>query len=177
MMTNFQLPPGEGIDDKKKGYIPHCDMGAQYLTRSSEESEELVYSLLNNAGVIVPMMDNTVIEGMRPEHIIKTHYIAPNGFSSVVDYLSRGNYGGSEHEFSYDTTLESIYVKYCEKTQKNVFTATGSKVLTYAPIEETFETIILTLPTPQLLELKGDIQGMYGADFIKQMSNVKYSSR
>ena len=154
---------------------PHCDMGAQYLTRSSEEAENLIYSLLNDAGVIAPIVDNTAISGMRPEHLVKTHYVASNGLSSVIDYLSRGSNSDIATSFSYDTTLESITVKYCAQKKSNIYAAVGSKL--GSKVEDTFDTVILTLPVPQLLALEGDVNEMLGSDFRKQLEKVVYSSR
>jgi predicted NAD/FAD-dependent oxidoreductase len=177
MITNY-LETAK-IDSKASSELqylaPHCDMGAQYLTRSSDNAESLIYSLLNDAGVIAPIVDNTAISGMRPEHLIKTHYVASNGLSSVIDYLSKGSNSDIENVFSYDTTLESITVKYCAEKNSNIYAAVGSKL--GSKVEDSFDTVILTLPAPQLLALEGDVVGMLGNDFRKQLGNVVYSSR
>lgn len=172
MITNYL---DSAPDRNGKHTESHCDMGAQYLTRSSDEAESLIYSLLNDAGIIAPMVDNSVISGMRPEHATKTHYIAPNGLSSVVDYLSKGQVTDPPSVFCYDTALESITVKYCEELKSNVYSAVGSKL--GSKVEESFDTIVLSLPTPQLLALEGDIVGMFGTKFREQLSSVVYSSR
>jgi predicted NAD/FAD-dependent oxidoreductase len=177
MITNY-LEPAK-IDNKVSGELqylaPHCDMGAQYLTRSSDNAESLIYSLLNDAGVIAPIMDNTAISGMRPEHLIKTHYVASKGLSSVIDYLSKGSNSDIASIFSYDTTLESITIKYCAETKCNIYAAVGSKL--GSKVEDSFDTVILTLPAPQLLALEGDVVEILGSDFRNQLGNVVYSSR
>lgn len=180
MMTNFQ--PSSSVvssatqnrETQTEFLGPHCDMGAQYLTRSSDDAESLIYTLLADAGVIAPIGDNTIIDGMRPEHLVKTHFVAPNGLSSVISYLSIGS-NEKNSVFQYDTTLESICVRYSDENKRNVFTAVGKK--TQNNIEESFDSIILTLPAPQLLELTGDIVEMFGSTFRNQLNSVVYSSR
>ena len=175
MYSNYQPQsvPSEGKD--MEFLSPHCDMGAQYLTRSSDDAELLIYSLLKDAGVITPIVDNTVISGMRPEHLIKTHFVAPHGLSSVIDHLSKGSNSGVESKFRYDTTLQSIVVKQCDDTNSKVYSAIGLK--SGVQVEDSFDTVILTLPTPQLLALEGDVKGMMGAQFREQLNAVVYSSR
>jgi renalase len=165
MITNFK-----GIQNKD-GYVPHANMGAQYLTRSTDDSENLIYSLLHDSKVITVLNDNNLIDGMRPEHLVKTHYIAPNGLSSVIDYLSKND----DHKFHYDTTLESINTKYSSDKKKKYFVASGKNK--EENVEEMFDTIILTVPTPQLLELKGEIIDIFGSTFKEQLQAVQYSSR
>lgn len=175
MYSNYQSQsvPSEG---KEMEFLsPHCDMGAQYLTRSSDDAETLIYSLLKDAGVITPIVDNTVISGMRPEHLIKTHFVAPNGLSSVIDHLSKGSNNGADSQFCYDTTLHSIVVKECEDTNNKVYSAIGSKL--GVQVEDSFDTVILTLPTPQLLALEGGMKEMMGEEFREQLNAVVYSSR
>ena len=180
MITNFQAGTSDNspVDCKKSRQleflVPHCDMGAQYLTRSSDDAETMIYKLLTDSGIITSIIDNTVIDGMRPEHLIKTHFVAPNGLSSVIDFLSVGS-NGKKSDFQYDTTLEAINVKYCDESKRKVFSAVGRK--SQSCVEETFDSIILTLPAPQLLELSGDVADMLGVTFRDQLSSVVYSSR
>lgn len=177
MITNYleAAKVDKNIASELQYLAPHCDMGAQYLTRSSDDAESFIYSLLNDAGVIAPILDNTAISGMRPEHLIKTHYVASNGLSSVIDYLSVGSNSDIASTFSYDTTLESITVEYCAEKKSNIYAAVGSKL--GSKVEDSFDTVILTLPAPQLLSLKGDIISILGNDFRKQLEKVVYSSR
>ena len=180
MITNYQAgasdnSPVDGEEKKQLEYlVPHCDMGAQYLTRSSDDAESMIYNLLANSGIITPIVDNTVIGGMRPEHLIKTHFVAPNGLSSVIDFLSVGS-NEKKSDFQYDTTLEAINIKYCDEQKRKVFSAVGRK--SQSCVEETFDSIILTLPAPQLLELDGDVVDMLGPTFRNQLRSVVYSSR
>ena len=177
MYTNYQSSSSDALFKKAKelDYItPHCDMGAQYLTRSSVDAEALIYTLLTDAAVITPIVDNTIIDGMRPEHLIKTHFVAPHGLSSVIDFLSQGD-NEKKTEFNYNTILESINVEFCEEKKRTVYSAVGRK--SDQPVSEFFDTIILTVPAPQLLEIKGDVVDMFGNTFRSQLSTVRYSSR
>lgn len=142
---------------------------------------------------------------MRPEHLIKTHYIAPQGFSSVIDFLAKKKNNlnsikngdknhdkndDKENKFVFDVNLDSIDIKYNQELNRYTYNARGVKNSNSNNennsknnsndsniIEECFDTIILTIPSPQLLNLKGDIVNTFGNKFTSQLKNVVYSSR
>ena len=79
----------------------HLDLGAQYITvgagggNDSPINSPVSYETLLSNELIVPFQD--MVQGARKTHNEQTHYIAPNGLSSVVknlleDYKDKTHY-------------------------------------------------------------------------------------
>ncbi len=139
-------------------------MGAQYLTRCLETSENKVkndvYKELLDASILTPFQG--MIEGSKHSHNDK-HYVAPKGMSSICRHFL-------------DHSKASVQFKRCLKS----VSINGGRVLCAAEsgIEEIFDGLILTLPAPQLLQLQGNLLSSRAAtDIVSNLSSVKYSSR
>jgi len=149
-----------------------CDLGAQYITASNptQTSEYLhaLYDQLQSSAVLTPLHLNEVgeetinqvyrgsgahtIDGMRPEHLSKQHFIASEGTSSIVTFLTSPPHSSAPRQIRLDTTLTSLSVQEDESTKRRVLRAnyrSRGEDLGH----EDFDCVVLTLPAQQLLTL------------------------
>ena len=151
-------------------------MGAQYVSRTKVHDPNSEYSRLKDdiygdllsAGVLVSYTG--VIEGLNRDHIpdIQQNYSVPNGFSSVVDYfLSK-----SSSELKLNHRLTKIFKN--SGPAQNSFSSCWC-----SSIEEPskFDAVILTMPAPDLLELKGNVFDSLDQDKLTKLSSVTYAPR
>ena len=158
----------------------HVDMGAQYISRfkphpqqpkadtnrddlESEKLREDVYSRLIAEGVIVPFAGR--IEGERTESVL-CNYVAPKGLSNIASYFL----GSSRAVTYYEHRV--VQVACDELTGKSkVWCSTTNGTRT------SFDCLVLTMPTPQLLELEGNLVPLTHPDTRAKLEGVRYSSR
>lgn len=156
----------------------HVDMGAQYISKTREgqgdqEWEDLRESLYKE------LLSNKIlsrfcgpIEGIQQrftESVVQ-NYVCPEGTNGIVKhFLSQS---GAEVAFQHHITEVSTEVDGSTRTHKQRVRCTTSSNKT-----QVFDGVVLTLPVPQLLSLKGDIVGSISADTHSKLSSVKYSSR
>ena len=136
--------------------IPNCsvDLGAQYISATGQyyAAHHEVYRQLEESKVLVPA-DTNLMKGMRPDKGETRHFTAPAGMSSVVKhFLSQS---GAEVEFGR---------RVAEVTEVD----SKWSVRTECGLEDVFDAVVLTIPTPQLLGLGGGI-----SDIIHQQEDVK----
>lgn len=114
-----------------------CDLGAQYISQGVSGSGfcDDLYEYLKNRGTLKVMGDNNLINGMRPEHQLGKHFIAPAGTSSIVSTLLEG--------------ANVITGKKLLKLSLNVqsFTFVAQTAVDGA---EEFDAVITTMMAPQL---------------------------
>lgn len=147
------------------------DLGAQYISVSSADyarSHESFYQELLLAKVLVPFKG--VIEGERKAKMNFgfSNYVAPSGINNVVKYFLKL----SESSVSYSTRCSTI--NYCEKPGQDgqmMWQVTDQHDNTVE-----FDSVIITIPVPQLLDLKGSIQEFIDNERFS-LQNVEYSSR
>ncbi|XP_054622955.1 renalase [Dunckerocampus dactyliophorus] len=138
-----------------------ADIGAQYITATHEyaQSHKSLYSELLSSGVLHPL--DCVVEGLRHQDGSK-NYVAPLGMSSVVKHFLR--------ESGADLFLEHhVTGLYRRGASWEVHRTQGGS--------ERFDSVVLTMPVPQILQLQGDLQDMLSAKQREQLDGVAYSSR
>jgi renalase len=113
------------------------DDGAQYITRGAgrDPDAELYGDLLAN-GIIQPYTG--AVAGARDTHATQEHYVCRDGMSAVARHLLGGasvEYGRGAAEFG----IEDGRWRVCDDEGRSA----------------SFDAVVLTLPTPQLLELRG----------------------
>ncbi|XP_059176013.1 renalase-like [Physella acuta] len=141
------------------------DLGAQYftLTKEYEQRRRGVYNELLECGVLAKLVGE--IEGSDLNQPGSQHFVTPQGSSSLVKfYLDQAN----------------ATIKYQEPVSEISFDETGEKVEVSTPMRfENFDAVILTIPVPQVLQLKGLLPTLIDnlPDVKKKLQNVSYSSR
>lgn len=142
------------------------DLGCQYVTANLEfiRSHAQFYDQLLEEGVLVPFGNKT--ENFRKLSESKTNFVAPKGSASLVKRFL--NQSGAKLQCGYEVTEINLVD---EKKQWEVQTATG--------ISECFDFVILTLPIPLVLKLKGSVEKLIAQqENVKlALEQVKYSSR
>ncbi|XP_059351197.1 renalase-like [Daphnia carinata] len=141
-----------------------ADLGAQYITckpyYAQEHSKE--YEELLSKGVLEPLKIS--INNCHEHEPGTKHYVAPNGMSSIAKYFI--SQSGCQPEFEHHI---STITK--EDNKWSVSTLQG-KV-------ELFDAIVLTIPVPQVLQLKGTVAEILenNQEMKTKLSTVEYSSR
>ncbi|XP_058527313.1 renalase isoform X3 [Ochotona princeps] len=122
---------------------PQCtaDLGAQYITCTPHyaKKHQSFYDELLGRGILKPL--TAPIEGM----VVKEgdfNFVAPEGISSVVKHYLKES--GAEVHFSHCVTQISRRDDKWEVSRE-----TGSP--------EWFDVVVLTMPVPQILQLRGDV--------------------
>ncbi|XP_034049394.1 renalase-like [Thalassophryne amazonica] len=136
------------------------DLGAQYITATpaSASSHRSFYAELMHSGVLRPL--EAQIEGLQQNDENK-NYVSPQGMSAVVKhFLSQS---GADVFFEcHMTGLYSCGASW-EVQRKN-----GDSKL--------FDTIVLTMPVPQILQLQGDMGKLLTIQQRENLGSVVYSS-
>ena len=156
----------------------HVDMGAQYISRfqsavdSGEEFEKLkesLYDELLSNRVLVPFRG--MIEGERKDltKSVIENYIAPGGINGVVKHFL--NNSGAQVKFKHQ--LESLGLGAVAPGQKS------PRILCKATngVEIECDGVVLTMPVPQVLSLRGNIINLIEPDTKAKLEAVQYSSR
>merc|ERR1711871_673172 len=119
------------------------------------------YQALHDKGLIREMSGKVL--NTRHNHDEKVHYVAPKGISSVVQY------------FLGDTNVE-----YNRRVMSVNKVLDGWKVTDTEGESETFDAIVMTIPSMQVLELEGGVNSIMtpsGIEIREKLQQVKYSSR
>jgi len=146
---------------------PQCkvDLGAQYIScePQNQVANKDIYDELISAELLKDLNPQE-IAGFRHGDDGSKHYVTPQGMSSLVKHFFKRS--GVSVDFGKSVTDISLAEKKVEVT-----TQEGKK--------EAFDGIILTLPIPQVLGLKGDIEKMIlnNATILHNLKSVEYSTR
>ncbi|XP_015276109.1 PREDICTED: renalase-like [Gekko japonicus] len=138
---------GGRMSTSRSAHDPRCtaDLGAQYITREPEyaKKHQSFYEELLNHGVLKPL--TATIEGMAIKEGVE-NFVTPQGISSIVKhYLNE-----SDAEILFEHHVTQI----CLKDGKwEVSNNTG--------FLDQFDTVILTIPVPQIFQLQGDIANTF----------------
>jgi predicted NAD/FAD-dependent oxidoreductase len=154
------------------------DIGAQYLTRFERlklvtSSVKDWFTNLESAGVLQPM--TAPVAGLKDSHKSLKNFVAPEGMSAVVKYFiaqSSATLVAGKEVVSLELSAEAGEHEHAESPGATwtVKCADGT--------ETHFDAVVLTMPVPQLLALKGDIEAvMTGAGVKEALDKIKYSSR
>ncbi|XP_061561439.1 renalase isoform X2 [Phycodurus eques] len=138
-----------------------ADLGAQYIsaTREYARSHHSFYSELLAAGVLRPL--DCAVEGLRRKDG-STDYVAPLGMSSVVKHFLR--------ESGADVFLEHHVTGLSRR-------GASWEVHRKRGASRHFDSVLLTVPVPQILELQGDLEDVLSVRQRALLSGVSYSSR
>ncbi|XP_034281832.1 renalase isoform X4 [Pantherophis guttatus] len=135
---------GGRMSTRRSARDPKCtaDLGAQYITRTPHyaKAHQSFYEDLLSHGVLKPL--TAPVKGMVVKEGVD-NFVTPQGSSSIVKhYLNKA----ADADVFYNHHVTQI----CLKDGKwEVGTSTGSS--------DCFDTVILTMPVPQILQLQGDI--------------------
>ncbi len=150
----------------------HVDMGAQYISKTEpkldvdqefEQLRESVYQDLLSVGVLVPFSGQII--GEREDFVksVTEKYVSAKGLNGIVKhFLSQ-----SRASVSFQHQL----------TEVNIEPTEGVSCTTSSQGQQTFDCLILTIPVPQLLSLKGNLMNIVNTEVHSNFSSVKYSSR
>ncbi|XP_053766223.1 renalase isoform X10 [Panthera pardus] len=122
------------------------DLGAQYITRTPHyaKKHQSFYDELLAHGILKPL--TSPIEGM----VMKEgdcNFVAPQGLSSIVKHYLKES--GAEVSFRHRVTQINLRNDKWEVSEER-----GSP--------ERFDIVVLTMPVPQILQLRGDIANFWG---------------
>jgi renalase len=155
MSTHIQYD----LEDK-----PHCDMGAQYITKSSENAND-VYSYLIANNILSPL--NIQVEGMKEEHKTRTHYVSKEGIGEVV----RCMFGSHAKDISFNTELESLN---CE----NGIWVASARNQNGVCSEESFDAVVLAVPPTKFSSILGNWRdAVMDKSFLPTANSVRFSAR
>jgi len=141
--------------------------GTHILERSSFEIYRRLLCISNQGGTAFPSMKFPVYEFSSIDEL--KHFVATNGSSSVVKhFLNKSN----NTTIKFNETIESISLSE-DKTCWHVTTKEG--------LTADFDGIVLTMPVPQILQMKGNIRELFQTAALinikTKLEKVSYSSR
>ena len=144
----------------------HVDMGAQYITAYNRDEYDGAFQRLRkdtfadlaSNGILSPLVGT--IDGERSTG--DAHYVSRDGLNSVAKhYLRSAGIAPQTHH-----TLSQVDSRH---DQALCFTASGE-------LHE-FDAVILTMPVPQVLALKGSVTISIDPAILAKLQAVTYSSR
>lgn len=153
--------------------LQHVDMGAQYITRYRDKDvtshvaalKGQLFEELQKKGVLVPFSGG--IEGGMAgadERNIVGHYVSPQGISEVPRYFL-------------EQAQASIHLK-SQLTQLDIDQSTGTGTCWTSDGEVAhFAAVVLTIPVPQMLNIRGNLLDCIDPAVRTALESVQYSSR
>ncbi|KAL5011244.1 hypothetical protein ScPMuIL_011673 [Solemya velum] len=142
-----------------------CDLGAQYISLTTEyaQKHQSIYENLLNKGLLEQLVGEIVGE---PSDVSTKHYVAPTGVSSLTKHFLEQ----AEPDIKYKHLVTEI---------KGQTDSQHLRVKTEEGVAWEFDTVILTMPVPQILQLKGDVQDIISSNcgVREKLGKVSYSSR
>ena len=156
----------------------HVDMGAQYISRFQslagsadrgaeyEKMKEELYDELLASQVLVPL--SGTIEGVRKDltKAVVGNYVAPQGINSIVKHFL----STSKAQVNFQSQLAAVNLDRSTQPPKVVCTTTDGAAMKC-------DTLILTMPIPQILSLGGNLVESIDPDIKTKLQSVCYSSR
>ncbi|XP_018616631.1 renalase isoform X1 [Scleropages formosus] len=144
---------------------PNCtaDLGAQYITATPyyAKTHRSFYDELLAHGILKPLV--APVEGMLMKEEGLRNFVTPRGSSSIVKHYLRESAGA---EVCFDHHITHIYQK-----------GASWEVQRKGGEAEHFDAVVLTMPTPQLLQLQGDVPSLIEGGPRQKLESVSYSSR
>lgn len=144
------------------------DLGAQYISATPHFQcmHGEIYTELVKNGVLVPM-DMGMVEGMhapRQGEEGTKHYVVPDGMSNLVKYFFKKS---------------GVDVQFNKRISEVTESGEQWLVKTECGSEDLFDMVLLTIPVPQLLALKGGIRNMIdeNPETLTNLEAVSYSTR
>ncbi|KAK7507957.1 hypothetical protein BaRGS_00000922 [Batillaria attramentaria] len=144
-----------------------ADLGAQYITLTAQyqPKRQQLYSDLVAEGILAPMVAGSIEGPNRFDQDGAKHFVTPKGSSSLVKrYLEK-----SKANVEYDREIVSVEVK--DPDSITVVDTRGAGA--------DFNAVVLTMPVPQILQLKGSINKALDSQrsVWEKLQAVNYSSR
>ncbi|XP_010836786.1 PREDICTED: renalase isoform X3 [Bison bison bison] len=137
------------------------DLGAQYITCTPHyaKTHQSFYDELLAGGILKPLI--SPIDGMVTKEG-DCNFVAPHGVSSIINHYLKQS--GADICFRQRVTQINLRDNKWEVSRE-----TGSS--------EQFDIVVLTMPAPQILQLRGDITNLISECQRQQLESVSYSSR
>lgn len=148
----------------------HVDMGAQYITAYSRDEYDGAFQRLKkdtfadlaSNGILSPLVGTIEGEAGSTRESGDAHYVSRDGLNSVAKHYLRSA-GIAPHTHRTLTQVDS------RDDKALCFTTSGE------PNE--FDAVILTMPVPQVLALKGSVTSSIDPANLAKLQAVRYSSR
>nr|XP_046224616.1 renalase isoform X1 [Oncorhynchus gorbuscha] len=139
------------------------DLGAQYITATTyyAKMHQNFYEELLAHGVLKPLVSS--VEGEVMKDGGHKNYVSPTGVSAIVKHFLKQSAGA---EVFFDHHVTHIY-------QKGAIWEVCRK----GGAPEQFDSVVLTMPVPQILQLQGDVGSLLEKSQRQQLEAVSYSSR
>ncbi|MBN3302750.1 RNLS Renalase, partial [Amia calva] len=139
------------------------DLGAQYITATPyyAQKHQSFYEELSKHCILKPL--TAPVEGMMIKDEGICNYVTPLGVSSIVKHYLRESAGAEVFFGRHVTKIVQ------EGDRWEVSQAAG-------PVEQ-FDSVILTVPVPQILQLQGDVSSLIDGTGRQTLGAVSYSSR
>ena len=153
-----------------------CDLGAQYITKSSTEFDDIYQNLIDN-NILTEL--TSIVDGMKDEHKLKKHYMSIQGLASITESFLEP----VKHLIKYNTILQELNILSTGEIQAISSSSTSSNNRDLEINTEIYDIVILTLPTTKISQLKGNFRDYMSTtnsnklSFIDTIQAVKYSSR
>ncbi|KAK7112130.1 hypothetical protein V1264_011631 [Littorina saxatilis] len=144
------------------------DLGAQYITLTSQyqQKRQQLYSELQSQGLLAPLKGK--IDGPnRFDQDGAQHFVTPQGSSSLVKHFLQQAKANVEYNH------QVLTVEQAADGKSLTVTDVGGKSIAC-------QALVLTMPVPQILQLKGVVQKTLLAnhpEMWEKLSGVTYSSR
>uniref|UniRef100_A0A8C6SJT7 Renalase, FAD-dependent amine oxidase n=1 Tax=Neogobius melanostomus TaxID=47308 RepID=A0A8C6SJT7_9GOBI len=138
-----------------------ADIGAQYISATEfyRNKHDSLYSELLSAGVFVPM--SCPVEGLKQKDD-SLNFVSPDGMGHIVKHFLQQS--EAEVQLLRHVTCVSRRGAFWE-----VEFSEGQS--------EAFDAVVLTMPVPQILQLRGDLPECLSEQQGALLSQVQYSSR
>ncbi|XP_005107682.1 renalase [Aplysia californica] len=142
------------------------DLGAQYITLTQEykAKRKSLYDELQTQGILAPLTGQ--IEGPNSfDQPGAEHFVTPKGSSSLVKFFLQKANASMKNE--------------CLVTEVSFSDGGQVSVTTREDLTESFDVVVITMPVPQILQLRGSIHDCINSNSSvkKNLQNVSYSSR
>lgn len=151
----------------------HVDMGAQYITRWRDDNvtshvaalKGQLFEELTKNGVLVPFSgqlegERRIVDGRKA----LGNYVSPQGVSAVPRYFLQQ----AEVSIRLKTQIVQLDVDRSNGTA-TCWTADGER--------NSFAAVVLTIPVPQMLNIRGNLQDCIDPAVRTALESVQYSSR
>lgn len=152
----------------------HVDMGAQYISRTRPHAssdytrlKDSLYDELLSDGVLVPFCDS--IEGVTEDQTKSTfqNYQVPKGFSTVVKHFLANS--AADLMLGHDLLKVTI--------MKNGTNSTAHCKCSSGDSSGHFDVVILSMPTPELLQVKGNLFAEVNKEILSSLFSITYVPR
>jgi renalase len=168
--------PGGRMTTKSLGSNEYetVDIGAQYITKK-DDNHAKIYDTLVESGILKPL-NISYVQNAHASSRTQEHFIAPLGTSSIVQsFLDSGKEATTYHGSTHLTSLNIVDTYDDDRDTTNKGTKIWAATSKDGTVDH-FDVVILTLPVPQILQIKGDIEDRI-APVKESLNQVKYSTR